>query len=222
MQRRHFTLTALASLAALGPLAACSRQADAPAAPATPATTAAPAPAPAVASAPAAEAAAPASAATPSAAQNLYTLAAGGSGFSVGPMMSAHTVYVFFDPSCPHCAHLWGNAQSVSKQLKIVWIPIGFLRPQSQPIAATILAAKDPVAVMSENESSVASGGRGITPAATLDEAAVAKVKANTELFNKFNAESVPLIIYRNAKTGEVGQHAGAVEGPQLLAFAGL
>ena len=220
MQRRHFNLTALASLAALGSLAACSRQAEAPAAPAAAGTAAAPAPA--TASAPAVEAAAPASAAAPATAQNLYTLAAGGSGFSVGPMMSAHTVYVFFDPTCPHCAHLWANSQPVTKQLKIVWIPIGFLRPQSLPMAATILSAKDPVAAMNENETSVANGGRGIAPAATLDEAAAAKVKANTELFNKFNAESVPLIIYRNAKTGEVGQHAGAVEGPQLLAFAGL
>jgi thiol:disulfide interchange protein DsbG len=217
MQRRHFHLSALASLAAL---AACSRQADAPA----PATAAAPPPAPVTASAPAAtaDATAPASAAAPAAAQNLYTLAAGGSGFSVGPMMSAHTVYVFFDPTCPHCAHLWANSQSVTKQLKIVWIPIGFLRPQSLPMAATILAAKDPVAAMTENETSVAGGGRGIAPAATLDEAAAAKVKANTELFNRFNAESVPLIVFRNGKTGEVGQHAGAVEGAQLLAFAGL
>jgi thiol:disulfide interchange protein DsbG len=217
MQRRHFNLTALASLAAL---AACSRQADST----TPATAAAPPPAPVTASAPAAtaDATAPASAAAPAAAQNLYTLAAAGSGFSIGPMMSAHTVYVFFDPTCPHCAHLWANSQSVTKQLKIVWIPIGFLRPQSLPMAATILAAKDPVAAMTENETSVASGGRGITPAATLDEAAAAKVKANTELFNKFNAESVPLIVFRNGKTGEVGQHAGAVEGAQLLAFAGL
>jgi thiol:disulfide interchange protein DsbG len=212
MQRRLFTLTALASLAAL---AACGRQAE------TSASTA-PASQPAATAATAATEAAPASAAAPAVAQNLYTLAATGSGFSIGPMMSAHTVYVFFDPTCPHCAHLWANAQAVTKQLKMVWIPIGFLRPQSLPMATTILSAKDPVAAMTENETSVAGGGRGIAPAATLDEAAAAKVKANTELFNRFNAESVPLIVFRNGKTGEVGQHAGAVEGAQLLAFAGL
>jgi thiol:disulfide interchange protein DsbG len=210
MQRRHFNLTALASLAVLGPLTGCGRQAEAPAATTTPA--AAPATAPAT----------EASAAAPAAGQNIYTLAAGASGFSIGPMMSAHTVYVFFDPTCPHCAHLWANAQSVTKQLKLVWIPVAFLRPQSQPMAATILSARDPVAAMTENETSVATQGKGITPASPLDEAAVAKVKANTELFNKFNADSVPLIVYRNGKTGEVGQHSGAVEGAQLLAFAGL
>lgn len=221
MQRRHFTLTALASLATLGSLAACSRQAESPAPAASPAPAPAAAPeAPAASST--AEAAPAASATVPSAPQNLYTLAASGSGFSIGPMMSSHTVYVFFDPTCPHCAHLWANAQPVAKQLKIVWLPIGFLRPQSLPMATTILSAKDPVAAMSENETSVATGGRGITPASTLDAAAEAKVKANTELFKKFNADSVPLIIYRNAKTGEVGQHSGAVEGAELLAFAGL
>ncbi|MGM9487476.1 thioredoxin fold domain-containing protein [Ideonella sp. YS5] len=214
MQRRRFNLTALASLAVLGPLAGCGRQAETPVATMTPAA--------ASATAPTTEVAAPASATASAAGQNIYTLAASASGFSIGPMMSAHTVYVFFDPTCPHCAHLWANAQSVTKQLKLVWIPIGFLRPQSQPMAATILAARDPVAAMTENETSVASQGKGITPASPLDEAAVAKVKANTELFNKFNADSVPLIVYRNGKTGEVGQHSGAVEGAQLLAFAGL
>jgi thiol:disulfide interchange protein DsbG len=217
MQRRHFNLTALASLAVLGPLAGCGRQAEAPAS-----TSTGTAAAPAAAASPAAETAVPASAAAPAGTQNLYTLAATASGFSIGPMMSAHTVYVFFDPACPHCAHLWANAQSVTKQLKTVWIPIGFLRPHSQPVAATILGAPDPIAAMAENETGVASGGKGIAPAATLDESAVAKVKANTELFNKFNADSVPLIVYRNGKTGEVGQHSGAVEGPALLAFAGL
>jgi len=217
MQRRHFTLTALASLAVLGPLAGCGRQSDAPA----PATTPGAAPTATGSSAP--EAPAPATAtATPAAEQNIYTLAAGASGFSIGPMMSAHTVYVFFDPTCPHCAHLWTSAQSVTGKLKMVWIPVGFLRPQSVPMAATILSAPDPVAAMAENEASVASNGKGITPAASVDEAAVAKVKANTELFNKLNADSVPLIVYRNSKTGEVNKHSGAVEGAQLLAFAGL
>ena len=194
LNRRRFALAAPAALLAACALSACQ---DKPGAAAPPPAAKAPA-------------------------QDLYALAAKGNGFTVGPMMAAHTVYVFFDPACPHCAHLWANAQSVTGKLKIVWLPIGFLRPQSEPIAATILGAPEPTKVMAENESSVGTGGRGITPASSLDGTAVAKVKANTELFKKFNADSVPLIVYRNAKTGEVGQHAGAVEGAELLAFAGL
>jgi len=208
MQRRFFALSSLATVATLTVLAGCDRKADIT-----------PAAAPTLE--PTASAAAP-SPAAPAAAQNAYTLAASGSGFTTGPIMSTHTVYVFFDTTCPHCAHLWQNTQALGNQLKIVWIPIGLLRPQSLPQGATILGAKDPAAAMAENEASVVNHGGGISAAASLDDAVVAKVRANTELFQKLNADSVPLIVFRNAKTGEVGQHAGTVDAAQLLAFAGL
>jgi len=216
MQRRLFALTALASLIGLS---ACQKQADktVPAATSSPAS----AGAPAQVSAEASGAESPATAAV-SSAQDAYVLAATGNGFSTGPIMSSHTVYVFFDTTCPHCAHLWQNAQAVAGQLKIVWIPVAFLRPQSLPQGATILAAADPIAAMNENETSVANHGNGITAAASLDDAVVAKVRANTSMFKQLNSDSVPLIVYRNGKTGEVGQHAGAVTGPELLAFAGI
>lgn len=212
MQRRFFALSSLATLATLTVLAGCGRKADTPPA-------SAPLPAPAASGTAGAASEPPAA---PPAAQDAYTLAATGNGFTTGPIMSAHTVYVFFDTTCPHCAHLWQNAQALGNQLKIVWMPIGLLRPQSLPQGATILGAKDPAAAMAENEASVVNHGGGITAAASLDDAVLAKVRANTELFKKFNADSVPLIVFRNAKTGEVGQHAGAVDAAQLLAFAGL
>lgn len=40
-------------------------------------------------------------------AQPYEAVAAQGKGFTVGAMMSANTVYVMFDPQCPHCGHLW-------------------------------------------------------------------------------------------------------------------
>lgn len=214
MQRRLLALTALASLIGLS---ACQKQADTTAPTSSPASAGAPTTAPAATSG----TDSPAAAAV-STAQDAYVLAATGNGFSTGPIMSSHTVYVFFDTTCPHCAHLWQNAQAVAGQLKVVWIPVAFLRPQSLPQGATILSAADPVKAMNENEASVANHGNGITAATSLDEAAVAKVKANTSMFKQLNSDSVPLIVYRNGKTGEVGQHAGTVTGPELLAFAGI
>lgn len=215
MQRRLFALTALASLIGLS---ACQKPADktAPAATSAPASAGAPTTESAAASG-TADSATPASAA-----QDAYVLAATGNGFSTGPIMSSHTIYVFFDTTCPHCAHLWQNAQTVAGQLKIVWIPVAFLRPQSLPQGATILSAADPIVAMNENENSVANHGNGITASTSLDDAVVAKVKANTSMFKQLNSDSVPLIVFRNGKTGEVGQHAGAVTGPELLAFVGL
>jgi thiol:disulfide interchange protein DsbG len=214
MQRRLFALTALVSLIGLS---ACQKQADTTA----PATTSSPA------STGGAPAAAPggtesAAAAAVSTAQDAYVLAATGNGFSTGPIMSGHTVYVFFDTTCPHCAHLWQAAKEVTGQLKVVWIPVAFLRPQSLPQGATILGAADPIAAMDQNEASVANRGNGITASTSLDDAVIAKVKANTSMFKQLNSDSVPLIVYRNGKTGQVGQHAGAVTAAELLAFAGL
>ncbi|HEV8691312.1 MAG TPA: thioredoxin fold domain-containing protein [Ideonella sp.] len=217
MQRRHFTLSTLAGLLGLAALAGCERKAET--SPAAPAAAEAPSAPPAPASA--APAAPAASQAPAAAASNAYTLAATGHGFSIGPMMSAHTVYVFFDPACPHCAHLWANVQPLAKQLKIVWIPVGFLRPQSTPQGATILAAAEPAAAMAENEASVSQRGPGIA-VGKPDEATLAQVKANTTLLQRLNADSVPLIVYRNGKTGEVGQQAGALEAAELLRLVGL
>ena len=151
-----------------------------------------------------------------------YEAASKGSGFTTGPVMAANTVYVFFDPTCPHCAALWTNAKALSTKLKIVWMPIGLLHRSSEPQGATILASADPVAAMNENETSVLARGAGITVSQSLSDDVVAKVKANTDIFKKLGAESVPLIVYRNGKTGQFGKHDGAVPAEELAAMAGV
>ena len=151
-----------------------------------------------------------------------YDAASKGTGFTTGPMMAANTVYVFFDPTCPHCAALWTNAKVLSTKLKIVWMPIGLLHRSSEPQGATILSSPDPAAAMSENETSVLAHGGGITASQTLSADILAKVKANTDIFHALGAESVPLIVYKNAKTGEFGKHDGAVPAEELAAMVGL
>jgi thiol:disulfide interchange protein DsbG len=213
-------------------LAACSKQ-ETPSAAASPAPapTTAPATAPTDAApattaqagtnaAPAAPAATAATAVT--AAKTSYDIAAQGKGFSVGPMMAAQVVYVFFDPACPHCAHLWQGAQQLGTKLRMVWMPVGFLRPQSTPQGATILAAADPVAAMNTNEASVLQRGPGIPADPKVPDAVVQQVKANTDLLKQLNADSVPFIVFKNAKTGQAGTHAGAVPPDELLQMVGM
>jgi thiol:disulfide interchange protein DsbG len=151
-----------------------------------------------------------------------YELASQGHGFTMGPMMAANTVYVFFDATCPHCAALWMSAKPLLKRVKMVWMPIGLLHRSSTPQGATILSAADPAAAMTENETSVLERRGGITVASSLSDDVLAQVKANTDLFNKLGADSVPLIVYRNAKTGEFGSHSGAVSADELAAMAGV
>jgi thiol:disulfide interchange protein DsbG len=200
---RRCTPVALAM--ALAGLGACGRHADegrtqAPAVAATPA---------------------PSAAAAPSA-DTAWQLAQQASGFTVGPLVASHTVYVFFDPACPHCAHLWAASQPLLGRLKMVWVPVGFLRTSSASQGATILSAAEPAAAMNTNETSVQQGGLGIDVPASLPADALAKVKANTALLDRIGATSVPLIVFRNAATGRYDTHAGAVETDELAAMAGV
>lgn len=151
-----------------------------------------------------------------------YAIAQRGHGFTVGAVMAANTVYVFFDTTCPHCAELWTASQPLLNRLKMVWMPIGLLRPQSGPQGATILAAPDPAKAMTENETSVLARGGGISVPSNLPEDIVQKVKDNTELFRQLQADSVPLIVYRNAQSGQHGMQAGALDTAGLATLVGV
>ncbi|MFT3954452.1 MAG: thioredoxin fold domain-containing protein [Piscinibacter sp.] len=151
-----------------------------------------------------------------------YAIASRGTGFTVGAVMAANTVYVFFDTTCPHCAELWNASQPLLTKLKIVWMPVGLLRAQSGPQGATILAAPDPAKAMAENEASVLARGGGISVPSNLSDEVQQKVKDNTGLFRQLGAESVPLIVYRNAQTGQHGMHAGALDTATLASLAGV
>ncbi|MFZ2991128.1 thioredoxin fold domain-containing protein [Ideonella sp.] len=193
MNRRHFTLKTAATLCA-GALAACTDQ-------------------PAVAAAPSA---------TRVSAQQAYEMAAKGHGFVTGPVMAANTVYVFFDTTCPHCAHLWESAKPLQGQLKIVWMPLAYLRPQSLTQGATILSAADPAAAMAENETRLLARQGGITASTSLSDEVLGKVKSNTALFEQLGVDSVPLIVWRNRKTGEFGSQTGAADTATLQRMVGL
>ncbi len=196
LSQRRPVLLALGAFV-LAPLAACSKQEEAAAAPA----------------------AAPA---RPPSGIEAYAIAQRGHGFTIGAVMAANTVYVFFDTTCPHCAQLWGASQPLLNRLKMVWMPIGLLRAQSGPQGATILSAPDPSKAMTENETSVLARGGGISVPSNLPDDVLKKVQENTELFRQLQADSVPLIVYRNAQNGQHGTHAGALDTAGLAALLGL
>jgi thiol:disulfide interchange protein DsbG len=142
-------------------------------------------------------------------------------GFTVGPTMSARTVYVFFDPQCPHCAALWQSAKPLKSQAKFVWIPVGLIGDASVGQGATILAAADPIAKMEENEASVLAKSGGISAAGNVDAQKEA-VKKNTALFNRFGFEAVPTIVALHATTGALVTNEGSLPTPELAAKLGL
>jgi thiol:disulfide interchange protein DsbG len=152
---------------------------------------------------------------------SIAAIAAEAKGFTVGTPMSARTVYVFFDPQCPHCAVLWQAAKPLKSQTKFVWIPVGIINPSSTAQGATLLAAKDPVALMDEHENSMLAKRGGISAGSDID-AQKAVVAKNTELMNRFGFTSIPSIVAMHAQTGAQVSREGGLPTAELAAFLGL
>jgi thiol:disulfide interchange protein DsbG len=150
------------------------------------------------------------------------TIAAQAKGFTVGALMSAHTVYVLFDPQCPHCGHLWEASAPLQNKAKFVWIPVAIVNAKSGPQGAALLSASNPVEAMTAHEKSILAGTGGMSASASPPRDIELAIKANTTLFNGLGADSVPFIIAKNAKTGLVVSNVGAMDTLPLAAFLGL
>ena len=189
--KRRQFLPTMAALAAMGVLTACSREPEAP-------------PAPPI-----------------DRSQALQVLAAEGKGFTVGTMMAANTVYVLFDPQCPHCANLWQASQPLLRQARFVWLPVSMLNAKSLPQGAAILTAADPVQAMAEHEKSLSAGQGGLSASASIPDDVKAAIEHNTALLNRLGGDAVPYIVARDPQGGarSVG---GAMPTAQLAAFIGL
>lgn len=163
-----------------------------------------------------------ASATAPAKREVTIEAAAQGKGFTVGSMMSATTVYVFFDTQCPHCGHLWQASMPLHKKLKFVWIPIGMINASSKSQGAALLSAADPLALMTEHEASLLAGKGGIAASSGAASEVEDAIKANTQLFNSFGAEAVPYVIAKNLRTGQTTGRAAAMDTATLADFIGI
>jgi thiol:disulfide interchange protein DsbG len=155
-------------------------------------------------------------------AQPMEAVAAQGKGFTVGALMSTNTVYVMFDPQCPHCGHLWEASVPLQKKVKFVWVPVAFINAKSTPQGAALLSAANPAEAMAEHEKSILAGTGGTagsaSPPAELEQA----IKKNTALFNSMAVESVPYILAKNLRTGQLVTNTGAMTTAALADFLGV
>jgi thiol:disulfide interchange protein DsbG len=149
-------------------------------------------------------------------------VAAQGKGFTVGSFMSANTVYVFFDPQCPHCGHLWQASVPLQKKIKFVWIPVAWINASSLTQGAALLTAANPAELMTEHETSLLSGKGGISAPASVDSEIEKAIKANTALLNSFGAESVPFVVAKNVRTGQTVSRNGALTTAALAELIGV
>lgn len=149
-------------------------------------------------------------------------IAAKGAGFNAGSMMATRQIYVFFDPQCPHCGHLWEATRPLAAQLRMVWIPVGFIAPRSTLQGAALLAASDPVAAMDLHEKSLLAQNGGLIPPDNLPADLQDKVRANTKLWQQLGGESVPFTVFKNPATGQPGKFAGALDTESLKRLIGI
>ncbi|MDO9606390.1 thioredoxin fold domain-containing protein [Hydrogenophaga sp.] len=155
-------------------------------------------------------------------AQAYEAVAAQAKGFTVGALMSAHTVYVLFDPQCPHCGHLWNAALPLLGKAKFVWVPVAIMGSKSMPQGAALMQAADPVAAMSAHEQSILSGQGGMSASSSIPDDVAAAIQTNTQLMDRLGAASVPFIVARHTRSGQVITRAGALSTEALSEFLGL
>ena len=103
---------------------------------------------------------APADKSAPKAAVSVADIARQAKGFTVGALMSNTVVYVFFDPQCPHCGHLWQASLPLHRKVKFVWIPVSWINASSLSQGAALLTASNPTEAMTEHETLLV-GGKG-------------------------------------------------------------
>lgn len=155
-------------------------------------------------------------------AQPYEAVAAQGKGFAVGAMMSANTVYVMFDPQCPHCGRLWEAAVPLHGKVKFVWVPVAFINAKSAPQGAALMSAVNPAELMAAHEQSILAGTGGTAASASIPSELAKAIENNTRLFNSLGAESVPLILAKNLRSGQVVTHNGALPTAALADFLGV
>ena len=136
--------------------------------------------------------------------------------------MSAHPVYVLFDPQCPHCGHLWEAALPLLSKAKFVWIPVSIINSKSARQGAALLAAGNPAETMAAHEKSILAGTGGMPAPASVPPEMERAVQKNTALFSSLGVESVPYILAKNVSTGRVVSNTGALTTAELATFLGF
>lgn len=165
----------------------------------------------------------PPTAATPTApSASIYdTVASTGKGFTVGAMMSAQTVYVIFEPTCPHCGKLWQASLPLQSKVKFVWMPVSF-STKSLPQAAALITAPNPVETMTAHEESLLSGKGGLVVPDNVSDELRQAIKTNGQLLTALGADSVPFVLAKHRQSGQIVTFNGAMETGQLAQLIGL
>lgn len=136
-----------------------------------------------------------------------------------GSANAKHVIYAIGDPNCSACHKFYSDTRPYvnSGDLAIRWILVGFLRPSSPGMAMAIMNAKDPSALLKQNEGQFNAGKEqgGIQPLANPSAALKAKLDGNTKFMSDYQFTVTPTIIFQDNQ-GKAHTVMGAVPEPQL------
>lgn len=139
-----------------------------------------------------------------------------------GSDKAKHMIYVVADPNCIYCNKFYQATRDEVKSgdLAIRWVWVGFLKPSSKDIAQAIIAAKDPIKAMSDNESTFNNQSEqgGLAPLANPDKTVTAKFTNNMKFLEKYQFPGTPVIIYTDNQ-GEAQASFGLPTNDQLKAL---
>lgn len=136
-----------------------------------------------------------------------------------GSDKAKHMIYVVADPNCIYCNKFYQATRKDVQDgnLAIRWVWVGFLKPSSKDIAQAIIAAKDPLKAMSDNESTFNNDKEqgGLAPLTTPDKAVTEKFTNNMSFLEKYQFPGTPVIIYADNQ-GEAQASFGLPTDEQL------
>lgn len=129
-----------------------------------------------------------------------------GQGFMAGK--SGPVMTVFFEPYCGYCNKLFGDLKPrIEKgKLRVRFIMVGFLRPDSLARAAEIQNAKNPYEALKKWEELA---DKASAKEAQASESDKAKIKTWNDLMGSGGQTGTPAILYCNDVTGKVEMSKG-------------
>ncbi|MDE2149325.1 MAG: thiol:disulfide interchange protein DsbG [Gammaproteobacteria bacterium] len=114
---------------------------------------------------------------------------------------TAPVLYVFADPNCIFCHRFYQMAEPLVKagRLQLRWALVGFLQPTSAGRAAAILAARDPLQALRDNEVrfNVEREAGGIAPAQNPDPSTQTVIEAHFAAMQAVGGSGTPTLLYR-------------------------
>lgn len=137
-----------------------------------------------------------------------------------GKESAPRKIYVFSDPYCPYCKAFWKQARPWvdAGKVQIRTLLVGVIRPESGPLAAAILAAKDPAAAWHDLEA--AAGKPKATAGNKPGAPQFQMIQRNQELMEALGAQGTPAI-YAMSPTNELQQTIGMPDEAKLKTIMG-